>query len=137
MGQITRSLSLEKPRLDERLALGVAVAAAAMGDAEPGEDRARGERRAVVGGDRQRLPNAIAWLVTYRSMTAIASLARQRRLISQPDDLARAAVDDRVEVDPAVLGDPVDVMSRCQSWAGRSTRKKPGRRRRGRVCGAG
>jgi hypothetical protein len=45
-------LQLREPGLDERLALGVAVTAAAVGDPESGEDeleRSRGEGRAVVG----------------------------------------------------------------------------------------
>ena len=49
-------LELGEPGLDERLALGVAVAAAAMRDpvlGEPGAERAAGERGAVVGAERQ------------------------------------------------------------------------------------
>src|SRR5215210_8270604 len=50
-------LELAEPGLDERLALGIAVAAAAMRDPQVREDgleRACGERRAVVGAERQR-----------------------------------------------------------------------------------
>ena len=54
-------------------------------------------------------------------------LRRAAAEVERPaDDLARAAVDRGVQVAPAVLGDPDEVMSRCQSWSGRSTRKKPG-----------
>ena len=50
-------LELGEPGLDEGLALGVAVAAAAVGDAvlgEAGAERAAGERGAVVAAERQR-----------------------------------------------------------------------------------
>src|SRR3954468_21822296 len=50
-------LELGEPRLDERLALGVAVAAAAVRDAvlgEAGAERAAGERGAIVGAQSQR-----------------------------------------------------------------------------------
>jgi hypothetical protein len=49
-------LTFSSAGLDERLALGVAVAAAAVRDAEASEGslkRAGGERRAVVGPERQ------------------------------------------------------------------------------------
>jgi hypothetical protein len=49
-------LGLREPGLDEGLALGVAVAAAAVADAvlgQPGPEGAAGERRAVVGAQRQ------------------------------------------------------------------------------------
>ena len=51
-------LELAEPGLDEGLALGVAVAAAAMDDSElceAGAERARREGGAVVGAQRQRL----------------------------------------------------------------------------------
>src|SRR3954469_24951492 len=50
-------LELAEPGLDERLALGVAVAATAMGDAEVAQPRERGpggEGRAVVGAEGER-----------------------------------------------------------------------------------
>src|SRR5829696_6256933 len=50
-------LELAEPGLDERLALGIAVAAAPMRDPEAAQDGlegARGETRAVVGPERQR-----------------------------------------------------------------------------------
>jgi hypothetical protein len=50
-------LSFEKPGLDERLALGIAIAAAAMGDrelAQPGAERPAGERGGVVAAQRER-----------------------------------------------------------------------------------
>ena len=49
-------LELSEPGLDEGLALGVAVAAAAMGDpvlGQPGAEGSAGERGAVVGAQRQ------------------------------------------------------------------------------------
>ena len=48
---------LAEPALDERLGLRVAVATAAVRDPEPGEDElegSSGERRAVVGAERER-----------------------------------------------------------------------------------
>jgi hypothetical protein len=55
-----RCLSVENQGFDDGLAVGVVVAAAAVDDPELGErgaERAGGERRAVVGAERQR-----AWL---------------------------------------------------------------------------
>src|SRR5687768_7831453 len=54
--QTQRCLSFCEPGLDERLALGVAVAAATVRDlvlGETGSERARRERGAVVGAERQ------------------------------------------------------------------------------------
>ena len=79
-------LELAEPGLDEGLALGVAVAAAAMRDAQAREDeleRAGGERRAVVGAQRQRAGRDRA-LGGARSMSVIASVARQRSSRCQP-----------------------------------------------------
>jgi hypothetical protein len=45
-------------------------------------------------------------------------------------DLSGAAVDDRVQVDLAVLGSPDLGQSMCHNASGRLTRKNPGRRRR-------
>ena len=112
--------------------LGVAVAAAAVSDperAEPSPEAAGGERRAVVGAERE-----LARLDPVRADGLLdhgdrfVGAAAQAELPA--DDLAGAAVDDRVQVAPAVLGDPDEVMSSCQSCPGRSTWKKPGRRRR-------
>jgi hypothetical protein len=88
-------LELSEPALDERLALGVAVAAAAMCDAQPGKDeleRAGGKRRAVVGAQRQRPSRDAARghrLLDQRD--ALRGAAAQLELTA--DDLAGAAVD--------------------------------------------
>jgi len=61
---------LELLRTDEDLALGVAVAAAAMHDAQAAEnelERAGGEGRAVVGAQRQRPGRDAAWCPLDRS----------------------------------------------------------------------
>jgi hypothetical protein len=47
----------------------------------------------------------MAWSRTAVSITVIASGAAAQAELPA-DDLAGAAVDDRVQVDPAVLGDP-------------------------------
>ena len=75
-----RSLSLPNHDSNERLALGVAVAATAERDAETGQDaleRACGECRAVVGAERER-PGRDGALEPARSISAIASRALQR-----------------------------------------------------------
>ena len=90
------------------LRLGVAVAAAAMGDLElskPGAEAARGIGGAVVGAEHK--------LSGLDPAGDDASLDdRERLLLSAPEvdrpgrDLAGAAVDHGVQVAPAVLGDP-------------------------------
>jgi hypothetical protein len=101
-------LQLPEPRLDEGLALGVAVAAATMGDAvrgEPGAEAAAGERGTIVRAERQR-----AWFDSAGGDGGIDELARLLAAAAQlerpADDLAGAAVDRRIQVGPAVLGDP-------------------------------
>ena len=80
-------LEVAEPGFDERLALGVAVAAAAMRDAEPGDHepgRAGGERGAVVGAERQRArEDALLGDRPSRSPRSPRT-ARQRRLSCQP-----------------------------------------------------
>src|SRR3954462_6368812 len=71
---------LAEPGLDERLALGVAVAAAAVRDPQGGQDgleRAGGERRAVIGAERER-PGGMPRSMAARWIRAMASLALQR-----------------------------------------------------------
>jgi hypothetical protein len=51
------------------------------------------------------IPGRMAWSRTAVSITVIASGAAAQAELPA-DDLAGAAVDDRVQVDPAVLGDP-------------------------------
>jgi hypothetical protein len=51
------------------------------------------------------VPGPTPRAATAASTTVSASLARQRTSIAEPT-ICRAAVDDRVEIDPAVLGDP-------------------------------
>ena len=99
---------LREPALDERLRLGVAVAAAAVADPEPGEhlaELARREGRAVVGAERQRP----GWdrLLGHCSFDHGDRLDGPAADLEAPaDDLACAAIDDRVQVAPAVLCDP-------------------------------
>ena len=79
-------LELGEPALDERLALGVAVAAAAVRDAELGQagaERAAGERGAVVGASVSS-PNRMPRSATAASMIVLASAARQRISSAQP-----------------------------------------------------
>src|SRR3954451_8826296 len=80
-------LELSEPALDERWPLGVAVAAAAVRDPEPGEEELElpgGERGAVVGAERQRLrPDA----------------ARGGRLLDERDRFLRAASELQVPAD--------------------------------------
>src|SRR5215218_6777671 len=101
-------LELSEPALDERLALGVAVAAAAVRDPEPGEDeleRPGGERRAVVGAQRQRpRPDAAGSDRAVDESDALLGAAAQLEVPA--DDLAGAAVDRGHQVDPAVLANP-------------------------------
>ena len=106
--QMQRSLSFETPGLDERLALGVAVAAAAVRDAKPGEhapEAPGSERRAVVGAEREH-SRVDALLGEGRFDDSDCLLGSATELEAPPDDLAGAAVDDRVQIAPAVLGDP-------------------------------
>ena len=97
-----------KPGLDERLALGVAVAAAAMCHAEAGEHepgRACCERRAVIGTERERPgPDRLLADGGLDNGDRLLGAAAQRQVPA--DDLAGAAIDDRVQVHPAVLSDP-------------------------------
>src|SRR5262249_5670956 len=118
-----------EPVLDEGLALGVAVAAAAVADPELGElllEAAGGEGGAVVAAGRR-----LARLDRVHERGAgghgdrFGGAAPELELPG--DDLARAAVDDRVRAAPAVLGDRTLVISSCRSCRGRSTRKEPGR----------
>jgi len=101
-------LEVAKPRFDERLALGVTVAAAAVTNTEPRDHEPRrtsGERRAVIGaqGERPREDG----LLEHRSFDNGDRLDRAAAQAELPaNDLAGAAVDDRVQIDPAVLGDP-------------------------------
>jgi hypothetical protein len=79
-------VELGEPALDERLRLRVALAAASVGDPEPREDeleRAGGERRAVIGAERER-PGAIWRALAAHWTSAIASVARQRSSRCQP-----------------------------------------------------
>jgi hypothetical protein len=78
--QMSRCLSLPNQDSMKAWALGFAVAAEAMRDAEvppAGAEGANGERRAVVGPEVS-WPAAIARSMAAASMTAIASGARQR-----------------------------------------------------------
>src|SRR5712691_2972590 len=97
-----------EPALDEGLALGVAVAAAAVVDAELGEpaaEAARGEGRAVVRAERQLARfDAVQRDGRFDDGDRFVGAAAQLELPG--DDLAGAAVDDRVQVAPAVLGNP-------------------------------
>src|SRR5215213_11040619 len=101
-------LELAEPGLDERLALGIAVAAAAVRDSQSAQDgleRSGGERRAVVGPERQhaRCDRSLAG----GALDQADRLAGAAAGFQMPgDDLARAAVDRRHQIDPAVLGDP-------------------------------
>jgi len=114
-------LELGEPRLDEGLGLGVAVAAAAMGNGplgQPGPEGAAGVGGAVVGPERQLArPNAA---LRDRGIDDCGRLLRAAADVERPtDDLAGAAVDRGVEITPAVLA--TEVMSRCQSSSGRVT----------------
>src|SRR3989442_13127599 len=99
-------LEFPEPALDERLALGVAVAAAAMRDPELDQARleaASGEGRAVVGAERQLAGLDPAQRArTLDNSDRLVGAAAQAEL--PRDDLAGAAVDDRVQVAPAMLG---------------------------------
>ncbi len=91
-------LELREPRLDERLRLGIAVAAAAVGDpelAQAGTEAAARKRGAVVGAEDE--------LVGRDRVRADPTLDDGERLfLATPEverpggDLARAAVDRRV-----------------------------------------
>src|SRR4051794_7826065 len=104
----SRSLSFPEPALDERLRLGVAVAAAAVADAELGELRAEaagGEGRAVVAPEHEpALLDPVHRCCSFDNGDRLVGAAAQ--LEAPADDLAGAAVDDRVQVAPAVLGHP-------------------------------
>jgi hypothetical protein len=97
-----------EPALDEGLRLGVAVAAAAVREPELGKLRleaAGGEGGAVIGAERE-----LARLDPVRGDGAPDDCDRfvgaAAQLELPGDDLAGAAVDDRHQVRPAVLGDP-------------------------------
>jgi len=101
-------LQLSEPAFDEGLRLGVAVAAAPVRDStfgEPGAEAAAGEGRAIVGAERQR-----SRLDATRGDGGVDErrrfLAAAAQLERPADDLARAAVDRRVQVAPAVFSDP-------------------------------
>src|SRR5215210_2858968 len=101
-------LELAEPGLDEGLALGVAVAAAAMRDGvlgKPGAERPRGQSGAVVGAERQLARPDLAGPDGgvddgHGLGGAVADVEAPSR------DLASAAVDDRAEVALAAVGDP-------------------------------
>ena len=104
----SRLFEFPEPALDEGLRLGVAVAAAAMADAELGEplpEAAGGERRAIVAAERE-----LAGLDRVGGRRPEDQLLRFDRSAAElqlpGDDLAGAAVDDRHQVGPAVLGHP-------------------------------
>jgi hypothetical protein len=110
-------LSVEHQGLDDGLAVGVVVAAAAVDDPELGErgaERAAGERRAVVGGERQR-----AWLDAAFGGRLLDDGGRVRGAAADVErpggDLARAAVDRGVREHRPCSAIRTDVMSRCQS----------------------
>jgi hypothetical protein len=114
---------------DEGLRLGVAVAASAMADAEPAQrlpEAAGGEGRAVVAAEGE-----LAGLDRVRRGGADDQLFRFDRPAAElelpGDDLARAAVDDRVQVAPAVLGDPDARQVELPQLPRPFHRKKPGR----------
>src|SRR3954449_10005104 len=97
-------LELAEPGLDEGLALGVAVAAAAMGDPEADQDGLEGagsERRAVVGTKRQAARRDAA-LGRGALDQADRFLGSAAGLEVPGDDLACAAVDRGHQIDPAV-----------------------------------
>jgi hypothetical protein len=101
-------LQLPEPAFDEGLRLGVAVAAAAMRDAMLGEsltEAAAGEGGAVVRAERQRVR-----LDPASSDGRVDELDRfvgtAAQLERPADDLARAAVDRRIQLGPALLCDP-------------------------------
>src|SRR3954466_15700359 len=101
-------LELGEPGLDERLALGVAVTAAAVRDLlvlQAGSEAAGGVGAAVVGPERE-----LSWSDAAFERGAVDDRARFGRAAADiqgpAGDLAGAAVDRGVEVGPAVLGDP-------------------------------
>src|SRR6266536_2942842 len=97
-----------EPALDEGLRFGVAVAAAAVLDAElaeAGAEAAGGEGGAVVAAEHE--------LARFDAVQRDGAFDDRDRFVGAApefelpgDDLAGAAVDDRVQVAPAVLGDP-------------------------------
>src|SRR5215207_769159 len=101
-------LELAEPGLDERLALRIAVAAAAVRDLEARQDgleRAGGERRAIVGAECQAAGRDAA--LEHGAFDQADGFRGSAAGLEVPgDDLARAAVDRGHQVDPAVLGDP-------------------------------
>src|SRR5712691_8566827 len=101
-------LEFPEPALDEGLALGVAGAAASVPDpklAEPRSEAAGGEGGAVVApeGELARF-DAVQRDGTFDNSDRLVGAAAQAELPG--DDLAGAAVDDRVQVAPAMLGYP-------------------------------
>src|SRR5205807_8069784 len=91
-----------------RLALGIAITTAAVSDPEPGEHESGGsrdERGAVVGPERERpWSDALLSDGLFDHRDRLLGAAADRQVPA--DDLPRAAVDDRVQIHPAVLGDP-------------------------------
>ena len=82
----TALLEVAKPRLDERLALGVAVAAAAVSDPEPADPSlvALAVNAEPLSVPSVSAPGRMPCSRTAVSITAIASTGRQRRLSCQP-----------------------------------------------------
>src|SRR5229473_8087678 len=76
------------------------------------------------------VPGAIAWSSTACLITAVASAARRRSSSDQPtiSRVQQSMIAFRY-TQPWSATQTL-VMSRCQSWPGRSTLKTPGRRRR-------
>ena len=118
-------LELAEPALDEGLRLRVAVAATAVGNAMRGQALAEapaGEAEPLsVPSVRQ--PGLIPRAATAPSTSTIASSLRQRSSSDQPTI-------SRVQQSMAAFryvhpcsATQIEVMSRCQSWSGHSTRK--------------
>jgi hypothetical protein len=123
-------LEPSEPRLEETPATRVAVAPAAGDDPEPREHRLEapgGEGGAIFRAEDE--PAGDGAVGSRRSViSAIDSSARKRSsskkgVISRVQQWIAA-----IKVGPPVLGDPDRGLSACQSWSGRSTRKKPGQR---------
>src|SRR5439155_17208091 len=116
-----------EPALDEGLALGVAVAAAAVLDpelAEPGAE-ARAVKAEPLSLPSTSSPGSMPCTAAACSTTAIASSARQRSSTLQPtiSRVQQSMIAFRY-VQPCSPTQTL-VMSSCHSWLGRSTRKNP------------
>lgn len=101
-------LELPEPALDERLAFGIAVAAAPLRDASGGEVAAevpRRELRSVVRAERE-----CPWAHGAGEGRVLDDVdgfvVAAAQLDAPPGDLTGAAIDDRMQIDPAVLGGP-------------------------------